>query len=560
MKKSILIATSLLSIAPSLMSQEQEGTVYGGYLQSRLNLQKRLGHHLSGGISIKHKAWDIYFKAEHQKDTESYEQIYRSLPPLASGHKAVDWVAATDETRQAYSLSSILGYQIDKRQKLSLSLLYQNRYEDSLGADAEVEEGLGSGLLPSYRARNSNTLLSPYKQKAIGLTYTGQWSEAWQFEGELSYLYLSSEKRSHSIISPNRAPLSTREQEGLYTDLIPSLAGRALLAYERDENHFELSYNIEYREEKLSYKQSNPIYHSLLPSGEKEHKAEVHKLGLSWARDWSEYLSTRLGLGLRSERRRWIETGSSSMLDLLPSLELSYRRDKLALKLGYKKEIEMPKLENYDPRTYYMHEAWIQRNDISLPSHTRDEIGAELSYGNLSAEFGYAWLKRIPVLDFRSYSLWGDPLMGYYKTIDLGRYYLDLGYSTKIGIWESSYKLSLSGQNMHYEDKALNKPTWALVWDQSLALGKGWGLQAKVQGVLGGHELNQRLGDYYQIDLGISKQFGKRLRLSLEVEDLTTTGQEERWTYSPKATLYSLNNSDYASYSLTLRYTFGAFK
>lgn len=560
MKKSILISIALLGISPNLLGQGQEDSSFSGYLTSQLSLQKRLGHHLGGEISIKHKAWDIDLSASHSKHTDSYQQIYRSLPPLAPGHKALTWVADTDETSQAYSLSSTLGYSINSRQRLELSLLYENQYEDTLMAEIEAQEGLGSTLLPSYRAKQSNTLASPYKQKAIGLTYTTQWSSAWQFEGELSYQHLSSKRRSHSLISPNTTPQSTREQEGLYTDLIPSLAGRAHLSYQLDDSRFELSYNLNYREEELGYRQSNLVYQSLLPFSEKEHKAEEQKWRLSWAQDWSTQLSTRVGLGLRSERRSWADIGSSSMLDLLPSLELSYRRDKWDIKLGYKKEIEMPKLENYDPRTYYLHEAWIQRNDPSLPSHSRDALGAELSYGSLSMELGYTWLKRMPILDFRSHSLWGDPLMGYYSIIDLSRYHLNLSYSTKVGIWQSSYKLSLGGQSLQYEGRHLNKPTWALEWENTLSLGKGWELRTKATGVLGGHELNQRLGDYYQIDFGLSKQFGKRLHLSLEVEDLTTTGQEESWVYTPKATLYSLNNSDYASYSFTLRYVFGKLR
>lgn len=558
--KSILIVTCLLGLAPSLMSQEQEEAVYDGYLQSRMSLQKRLGHHLGGAISIKHKAWDIYFNAEHQKHTENYEQVYRSLPPLASGHKAVDWVANTDKAHQAYKLHSTLGYEIDKSQKLSLFLLYKKQYEDSLWADAEAEDALGSSLLPSYRAKYSNTLRSPMKQQGLGLSYTAECSKAWQFEAELEYLNLAFDKRNHSIISPYAMPSSTREQEGLYSDRIGTLSGNGLLTYRHDKSQLALSYDLNYRNEELDYSQSSPSYQSLLLPSQKHHKAEEHKLGLSWEQGWGEYFSSRIALGLRGERRSWVDIGGSSMLDLLPSLELSYKREKWRLKLAYRKEIEMPKLDDYDPRPYYMHEVWIRYNDISLPSLRREELKAELSYGALELELSYGWLKNAALLDFRSSSLGRDPLISYYTTTNLSHYALGLSYRTQLGVWQSDYSLQLKGQSFRYADRLLNKPTWELGWRNTLSLGKGWELQAKVLGILGGHELNQRLGDYYQIDLGISKQIGKRLRLSLEVEDLTTTGQEERWTYSPKATLYSLNNSDYASYSLTLRYTFGAFK
>lgn len=250
-----------------------------------------------------------------------------------------------------------------------------------------------------------------------------------------------------------------------------------------------------------------------------------------------------------------------------PSATLTAPIGKSMLQLNYSRKHKRPLYSQLSSTVSYVNSNLYQSGNPFLRNSYIDEVSANWIYKRFMLMAGYSRLSDAIISTSRNYE--DNPSITLVtkdnSVNDLHRFQLIANYSPHFKKYYPSFMLGLVCQhykvNYRGSSKLMNNPMAILRFNNVLMLPKDFALMANLSWQSKGDSENTHLGDKWQIDLSVVKQFGKHWQVKLSGNDLFNTAKTNTYClYSDIQRIFMEKRLNTRSVELSVRFLFNTTK
>lgn len=529
----------------------------GGYIIANGKLSKYLNSQEWIGLNYRNKKVDLFVNTSFSHSKYKSDRYDTYLFPYNGENMYAEYDGRGKDSSKNGNLS--IGFNYQKTDKQFFGATYQLTRLFSGSSRFHFSDLLKSPEESVYFDSSTDSH-AHHTNQSIGVYYENQFHEKWNVKVDGTYIYYDNHKiqdevenKKNIVTTMNALTHSKSEIWAVKTNITTALlTGELEWGVESSFTRFLQNYSVNSDKTDIFKTKTN-----------NESKQSMTGIYLNYQFSLGKCF---FDAGVRYEYIDYKYYAEGKLLNdkcksyhyIVPSLSVSFQKEKFYASLGYRVETKRPHYSDLDGSVTYINSIRYFQGDPLLKSTYNHNISIIASYRDLQFMFDYIYSKDNVVTHFDVLDNQAIILSTNYNH-SYPQIFFNISYSPHWKFWHPSFNISYYKQWLENKGIKYTHPQFVAVWKNMIALPKNWIIVLNMNGNLKGNNDTYMAKASVSANAYVQKSI-KNFWVRVGVSDIFNSHRDNGYSMYPN--VYTTHRMDFhARYAyITISYTFNPVK